>query len=960
MVSNTGSVHDSFSDRHLGIHGDEPSRALKTIGVESVEALLDRTVPAGLPRAGDVGPGPARSEAQVLQQMRELAAKNTPMRSLIGQGYYNTVTPAVIRRTILENPGWYTHYTPYQAEIAQGRLEALLNYQTMVSELTGLPVTNASLLDEATAAAEAVTLCIRAARDDRSSVLCADNLHPQVRAVVGTRADFAGTAVHDCTVGELAQAVSAEHAAVLVGYPGTDGLIPDLPQIIAAAHAVGARVIVQTDLLALMLLQSPGAIGADLAIGSSQRFGVPMGYGGPHAAFIAAAEEHRRRMPGRIVGVSRDRDGRRALRLALQTREQHIRRSGATSNICTAQVLLAVMASMYAVYHGPERLRAMAQQSAASAERLATALRATGYTVRGEARFDTVVVQAGDRTESLLQAARDAGFNLRRFAVDSIGITTDETVTDSEVETLLQLFGADGPGKADGAARLPGWAVRHDPGLLHPIFRRYHSETEFERYVHRLERKDVSLLDSMIPLGSCTMKLNPAATLEPLSWPEFGSLHPYVPQDQAAGYAELASELSSWLGEITGLPAVSLQPNSGAQGEYAGLLAIRGLHRSRGDDDRRVCLIPSSAHGTNPASAVMAGMEVVVVDCDQEGSVDLQDLRQKISAAGPRLAALMVTYPSTHGVYEEEIAKVTGLVHEAGGLVYMDGANLNAQVGVIRAADLGADVCHINLHKTFSIPHGGGGPGMGPICATEVLRPFLPGDPLASEAGPVGPVSAARWGSASILTISYAYMALMGSGGLRAATAGAVLAANYIAARLSPHFHVVYRGPRGTVAHELIIDGRPFKEEAGVDAEDIAKRLMDYGYHAPTMSWPVAGTLMIEPTESESLAEMDRFCDAMISIRGEIRNIAEGRLPREDNPLINAPHTLAECTADDWAHPYSRATAAWPLAWVSERKVWPAVARIDNAYGDRHLVCTCPPMEDYASDAGRTEAADEV
>jgi glycine dehydrogenase len=901
--------------------------------------------------------GEAMSETAALDRLKQMARDNHVWCSLIGMGYYRTLTPGVIQRNILENPGWYTQYTPYQAEIAQGRLEALLNFQTMVSDLTGLPVANASLLDEATAAAEALTLSFgRAEIPEGTSplFLVSEACHPQTIAVVRTRSAALGVEVLvakeediHTSLTRITQDGQAKVCGVLLQYPATDGAVTDYRMLVAAAHQAGALVTVATDLLALVLLTPPGEFGADIAVGSAQRFGVPPGYGGPHAAFFAVRDELKRLMPGRLVGISRDADGNPGLRLALQTREQHIRRERATSNICTAQVLLAVMASMYAVYHGPRGLRRIATRVHQRTAQLAHALKAHGVSVRHESFFDTLRLGVTDAAE-VKRRAEGQRINLRYFENGDIGLSLDEATTASELSSLVTILcGIEGaPLPEAQPVAIPSALKRTSGFLSHPVFNRYHSETEFLRYLKRLEARDLSLAHSMIPLGSCTMKLNATSEMVPVTWAEFSHIHPFVPLEQARGYRELFRDLEQALIEITGFDAVSLQPNSGAQGEYAGLLAIRGYHQSRKAFQRKVCLIPRSAHGTNPASAVMAGFEVVAVECDAEGNIDSADLSAKIAAHREALAALMVTYPSTHGVFEGHIKEVCREIHDAGGLVYMDGANLNALVGLLRPADLGADVCHINLHKTFCIPHGGGGPGMGPIAVRNILAPFLPGHPHipgtdAMEQS-VGPVSAAPWGSASILVIPWVYMRAMGAAQLRRATQVAVLNANYIAQRLHPHYPVLFRGQGKFVAHECILDLRELKRTAGIEVEDVAKRLMDYGFHAPTVSWPVAGTLMVEPTESESKQELDRFCDAMIAIRDEIRAIESGTMDRTLNPLKGAPHTARAVCADSWNRPYSRQVAAFPNGLVPEYKFWPAVARIDGVYGDRNLVCTCP------------------
>jgi glycine dehydrogenase len=948
--------------RHLGPTDADVQEMLAILGQKSLDALADAAVPPDIRLRKPLALSAPQGEFDALAALRILHDRNQVFRSLIGMGYYDCVTPPVIQRNILENPGWYTQYTPYQAEIAQGRLEALLNFQTMVADLTGLPLANASLLDEATAAAEAMHMCYSLAHREsdqgreRRRFFVSRDCHPQTIAVVQTRAEPLGITVQ---VGDAATAdLGPDLFGLLLQYPATDGTIRDEGALITKAHAAGAIVVVATDLLALTLLKPPGEFGADIAIGSSQRFGVPLGAGGPHAAFLTAKQDYARQLPGRIVGISRDATGKPAFRLALQTREQHIRRDKATSNICTAQVLLAVMASMYAVYHGPEGLKRIARRVHGLAAVLAEGLRRLGCTIPAPF-FDTLRVTPGKiAADRILSRAAERRINLRRFEDGAIGIALDELASPAEVQSLFDVF-ADGrpvPFSVDelaGAAKadLPKEFARTSKYLTHPVFNRYHSEHEMLRYMHRLQARDLSLAHSMIPLGSCTMKLNATVEMIPVTWKGFGRIHPFAPAEQVRGYQELFAQLERWLAEITGFAAISLQPNAGSQGEYAGLLVIRAYHRHRGDDRRDVCLIPVSAHGTNPASAAMVGMTVVPVACDQHGNVDLADLEAKATQHRDRLAALMITYPSTHGVFEEGVRKVCRIVHDHGGQVYMDGANMNAQVGLCRPGDIGADVCHLNLHKTFCIPHGGGGPGMGPIGVAAHLAPFLPGHPVTKLGGKdsIGPVSAAPYGSASILPISWVYIALMGAEGLTKATKVAILNANYMAKRLEKHYPVLYAGKHGLVAHEFIVDLRAFKDSAGVEANDVAKRLMDYGFHAPTLSFPVAGTLMIEPTESESKAELDRFCDAMIAIRGEIQEIVDGRMPRDNNLLRNAPHTADEVTATDWKHPYSREQAAFPAPWVRESKFWPAVARIDNAYGDRNLFCTCPPLENYSS-----------
>ena len=942
---------DGFVARHIGPDEAEIAAMLAAVGCASLDELVDRTVPADIRLGTPPALPPALDEAAVLAELRGLAARNRQVKSLIGQGYHGTHTPPVILRNVIENPGWYTAYTPYQPEVAQGRLEALLNFQTMVTELTAMPIANASLLDEATAAAEAVAMAHGLARARSDVIAVAADLHPQTSAVVATRAAPLGWRLAEFAPGDTAAIEAARPFAVLLQYPGTSGAIRDLSQEIAAAHDAGALAIVAADPLALALLTPPGEMGADIVLGSAQRFGVPMGFGGPHAAFFATREEFKRAMPGRLVGVSQDAAGGPALRLALQTREQHIRREKATSNICTAQVLLANIAGFYAVWYGPEGLRRIARRVNLQARLLADAARRGGYSLRHDAFFDTIAIVAGARADALVAAALDAGFNLRRLDASGVAIALDETVTRAELDRLAAVLG----GSVDAAPpAIPATLIRTTPLLEQPVFHRHRSETAMLRYLKRLAERDIALDRSMIPLGSCTMKLNAAAEMLPITWPGFADIHPFAPTDQTEGYATLIARLAEWLRAATGFAGVSLQPNAGSQGEYAGLLAIRGHHAARGEATRDVCLIPSSAHGTNPASAAMAGLRVVVVACDRRGNVDLDDLRAKAAQHAERLACLMITYPSTHGVFEPAIRTICDIVHAQGGQVYMDGANMNAQLGLTSPAAIGADVCHLNLHKTFCIPHGGGGPGVGPIGVAAHLLPHLPNHPAREDAGPatgIGPVAAAPFGSAMILPISYAYIRMMGAAGLTRATQVAILNANYVAARLRDHYRVVYVGAAGMVAHECIVDCRPFQAEAGIAVEDIAKRLQDYGFHAPTMSWPVPGTLMIEPTESENRAELDRFCDAMIAIRGEIAGIAEGRLDRADNPLKHAPHTEAAVTATDWKHAYSREQAAFPMPFVRAGKYWPPVARVDNAYGDRNLVCTCPTVEELAGTA---------
>jgi glycine dehydrogenase len=947
---------DTFVHRHIGPDPVQQREMLASIGCTDLDELIEQTIPAAIRLERALGLSESRAENELLEELRGLARHNRVYRNFIGLGYYDCIVPGVIQRNILENPGWYTQYTPYQAEIAQGRLEALLNFQTLISDLTGLPLANASLLDEATAAAEALSMCLNLGRHDRTAFFVAANCHPQTIEVIRTRAEPLGLKIE---VGDPRQAEleSGRYFGILLQVPSTDGRIEDPTKLIEAAHGVGTRVVIATDPLALVLMKSPGEMGADIAVGSTQRFGVPMGFGGPHAAFLATREEFKRQIPGRIIGVSRDSHGAPALRLAMQTREQHIRRDKATSNICTAQVLLAIMAGMYAVYHGPEGLRKIARRVHALTQALAAGVRALKHELVHETFFDTLRIRPrGLDDVEIRRRCQQRELNLRHFDEGDVGIAFDERTTTQELQTLLEILtpaGRDRPdldsllSRTDG--ELPAWARREGPVLEHPVFHRYHSEHEMLRYLHRLETKDLSLTTSMIPLGSCTMKLNATSEMVPVTWSEFSRMHPFCPIDQTQGYQRLFQDLRDALAEITGLPAVSLQPNAGAQGEYTGLLVIRAYHHSRGEHERDACLIPVSAHGTNPASAVMAGMRVITIACDARGNIDVDDLRAKSEQHAARLAAIMITYPSTHGVFEESIEEICEIVHRHGGQVYLDGANMNAQVGLCRPGDMGADVCHLNLHKTFCIPHGGGGPGMGPIAVAAHLAPFLPGHPLVACGGDrsIGPVSAAPFGSPSILPISWMYIRLMGEAGLRQATQVAILNANYMAQRLSEHYPILYTGLNGRVAHEFILDVRPFKESAGLGPDDFAKRLMDYGFHAPTMSWPVAGTLMIEPTESESREELDRFCEAMIQIREEVRLIESGRLPRDDNPLRNAPHSAAAVMAETWEHPYSREQAAFPAPWLREHKFWPAVGRVDNAYGDRHLVCSCPPIAAY-------------
>jgi glycine dehydrogenase len=948
-------VVESFAGRHNGPRDEELADMLRLLRVGSLDELIAQTVPPSIRLTSELDLGPGRSEHDQLARARALAGRNRITRSFIGMGYHDCITPPVILRNVLENPGWYTAYTPYQAEISQGRLEALLNFQTMILDLTGFEVAGASLLDEATAAAEAMQMLAGLHEDESAHrFFVSRDCHPQTIAVLQQRAEPRGIEVvvgdHDTFT------FDGKVFGALVQYPATDGSIHDYRAFCARTRAAGAKVAVACDLLSLLLLTPPAELGADVAVGSAQRFGVPLGYGGPHAAFLATRKEHIRKMPGRLIGVSQDAQGRTAYRMALQTREQHIRREKATSNICTAQVLLAVTASMYAVYHGPRGLRAIAERVAAQAAVLGRGLAQLGFKVKALPFFDTVRVDApADAVGRISTAAEAAGLTLRRLASDALTISLDETTTPADLEALLAVFagGRPPPGvealARDASLSLPPELRRQSGYLTHPVWSSHHSETEMLRYIRRLESRDVSLTRSMIPLGSCTMKLNATAEMMPVTWPEWGRLHPFAPTGHAEGYQTVFRELEGALASITGFAAVSLQPNAGSQGELAGLLVIRKHHETRGEGRRDVCLIPTSAHGTNPASAVMAGYRVVLVKCDDAGNVDLPDLEARAAEHRDRLAALMITYPSTHGVFEEEVKRLCAVVHQHGGQVYMDGANLNAQVGLCRPGDIGADVCHINLHKTFCIPHGGGGPGMGPIAVAPHLAPFLPGHPVIPTGGAeaIGPISAAPWGSASILLISWAYISMMGSGGLRRASELAILNANYVAERLQPHYPVFYRGKRGRVAHECIFDLRQFKKSAGIEAEDVAKRLMDYGFHAPTMSFPIPGTLMVEPTESEGRAELDRFCEAMISIRQEIAEIEAGAQPRENNVLKNAPHTAQVLLAAEWTRPYPRDKAAFPLPWVRDDKYWPPVGRINNTLGDRNFICACPPVSAY-------------
>ncbi len=937
--------YDFANRRHIGPSPEEMARMFEVLGVSDLDALIEETVPAAIRQAEPLDFGKPLSERELLYRMKQVAGKNTVMTSLIGQGYHGTVTPPAILRNIFENPAWYTAYTPYQPEISQGRLEALLNYQTMICDLTGLEVANASLLDEATACAEAMTMAGRVAKSKAKAFFVDENCHPQNIAVMKTRAEPLGIEV---VVGDPEALDAASVFGAIFQYPGTFGHVRDLTAQMEALHAAGAVGIVSADPMALCLLKEPAAMGADIAVGSTQRFGVPLGYGGPHAAYMACREDCKRAMPGRIVGVSIDSHGNKAYRLALQTREQHIRREKATSNVCTAQALLAVMAGFYAVFHGPKGLRAIAQRIHRKTVRLANGLEAAGFAVEPKHFFDTITVDVGLLQRGVLQAAVQQGLNLRRVGKTKVGITLDERTRPATIEAVWRAFGLVRKDEDfDAGYRLPEGLVRQTDYLQHDVFHMNRAETEMMRYMRRLADRDLALDRAMIPLGSCTMKLNSAAEMMPVSWDEFSKIHPYAPKDQAAGYAEMIHDLSAKLCTITGYDAFSMQPNSGAQGEYAGLLTIRDWQAARGEGQRNVCLIPTNAHGTNPASAQMVGWKVVAVKCDAQGSIDLDDFRAKAAKHSDALAACMITYPSTHGVFEETVKEVCSITHEHGGQVYIDGANMNAMVGLSRPGDLGGDVSHLNLHKTFCIPHGGGGPGMGPIGVKEHLAPHLPGDPLS---GKVGPVSASAFGSPSLLPISWAYILMMGGEGLTQATRVAILNANYIAKRLEGAYDVLYRGGKGRVAHECILDTRPFEKSAGVTVEDIAKRLVDCGFHAPTMSWPVAGTLMVEPTESETKAELDRFCDAMLAIREEIRAIEDGKIDAEKNPLKLAPHTM-EDLVKEWDRPYSREQGCFPPGAFRVDKYWPPVNRVDNVYGDRNLVCTCPPMSDYAEAA---------
>ncbi|KAK9717728.1 glycine decarboxylase subunit P [Basidiobolus ranarum] len=954
---------DSFPRRHNGSGEQAMSAMLKTVGVKSVDDLIAKTVPSSIRAAKTLALDNGYPERELLKRLKAIASKNKVYRTYIGMGYTDTVVPNVILRNVMENPGWYTQYTPYQAEISQGRLESLLNYQTMVTDLTGMEIANASLLDEGTAAGEAMVMCFTASRNKKKSFFVDENCHPQTIEVLRTRAEGFGINV---IVGNYKsfdfESAQKDISGVLIQYPANDGIVIDYQEFTERIHKLGGQVVCATDLLALTMLKPPGEFGADIVLGNSQRFGVPLGYGGPHAAFFACTKDNARRMPGRIVGVSKDATGKKALRLALQTREQHIRREKATSNICTAQALLANMAAMYAVYHGPEGIKQIAQRVHNLTTILSEGIRRAGHTIKNDTFFDTLTIEVTDGSDSVIKRAVDNGINLRRINETTVGVTLDETVTRKDLEDLLKVFSVEGavPDVSTLAAELaisenkpaqsfPDNLARTSKYLEHQIFNSYRSETEMLRYIHYLQSKDLSLTHSMIPLGSCTMKLNATTEMIPVTWPEFGSIHPFAPADQVEGYKIMLDELSQDLAVITGFDQVSLQPNSGAQGEYAGLRTIKAYHESRGESQRDVCLIPISAHGTNPASAAMAGMKVVIVNCTPNGNLDLDDLKAKAEKHKEKLSAVMVTYPSTFGVFEDGIKDLCDIIHSNGGQVYMDGANMNAQIGLCSPGEIGADVCHLNLHKTFCIPHGGGGPGMGPIGVKSHLAPFLPGHPLVKTGGgkAIGPISAAPFGSASILPISWAYVKLMGGKGITEATEQAILNANYMRSRLQDHYKVLYTNENGMCAHEFILDIRPFGATAGIEAIDVAKRLQDYGFHSPTMSWPVANTLMIEPTESESKAELDRFCDAMISIREEIRAVEEGKQPKVGNVLKNSPHPLDRLMVDEWKESYSREQAAYPKAWLKERKFWPSVSRIDDAYGDRNLVCSCPPISDY-------------
>ena len=928
-----------FSKRHIGPDDSDINKMLSYLGFDSIEQLINATIPDGIQFNHDLNIGKSISEYEFLNTIKRIGKKNQVVKSYIGTGYYGTVTPPVILRNILENPGWYTAYTPYQAEISQGRLEALLNFQTMVTDMTGLDISNASLLDESTAAAEAMVLMFRSSRN-RNTFLVSDQCHPQTIDVLKTRSRPIDINLKVIATEEFV--FNEETFGCLIQCPTTDGKVFSYKELAKSAHDSGAYIAVATDLLSLALIAEPGSYDADIAIGSTQRFGVPLGYGGPHAAFLAAKENFKRKMPGRIIGLSKDADDNLAFRMALQTREQHIRRDKATSNICTAQVLLSVIAGMYAVYHGPDGIHQIAKAVHDKTKNLASSLKENGFDIKHDQFFDTIRFGVNGKNINFEQLKA----NLRTYENGDIGISIDETTSQNDINELLQFFECSQGSKNNYSLK----ETRSSKYLTHEVFNSYHSETKMMRYLKKLETKDLSLNTSMISLGSCTMKLNAAAEMIPISWPEFSSIHPFAPESQTLGYKELFDSLEKWLVNITGLHSCSLQPNSGAQGEYAGLMVVRAYHQNNGNTERNICLIPESAHGTNPASAVMAGMQVIVIKCDESGNIDVGDLKQKAEENKDSLSALMITYPSTHGVFEETISDICDIIHEFGGQVYLDGANLNAMVGLSRLGDFGADVCHINLHKTFAIPHGGGGPGMGPICVAEHLSPFLPGHPnLTNSDRSISAISAAPFGSAGILPISWGYIAMLGNNGLRKASQVAILNANYMAKRLEKDYKVLYQGSNKTSAHEFIIDLRDLKNETGISDEDVAKRLIDYGFHAPTMSWPVPGTLMIEPTESEALVELDRFCDAMISIKREIEDVVSGKFDSKDNPLINAPHTALAVMSDSWEHKYSRQIAAYPAPWLKEHKYWPSVRRVDNAYGDRNLVCTCPPIDAYTN-----------
>ncbi|OIR23398.1 MAG: glycine dehydrogenase (aminomethyl-transferring) [Marine Group III euryarchaeote CG-Epi3] len=944
-MNNYAKHPDKFSQRHVGPSEDDVTSMLSELGYSSLSNFTKDVIPDSIMFNSKLNIDEGVSEQEALKILKSYASKNKNYKSYLGNGYYGTITPGVIKRNILENPGWYTQYTPYQAEIAQGRLEALLNFQTMISDLSGMDIANASLLDEATAAAEAMSMACNALRGKRSTFAVLDDINQQTVNVIKTRAEPLEIKVKNSTLEDFN--FDEDTFAVLVQYPNRSGSVVDYSELVAKAHSNNSLVIVIADLLSLCLLKSPGEWGADIVIGNSQRFGVPMGFGGPHAAFIATKDKLKRNLPGRLIGVSKDSHGNDALRLALQTREQHIRRDRATSNICTAQVLLAIMSSMYAIYHGPNKLKEIATRVNYFTRVLSTSLKTNGFELYSDNFFDTIRVKCDSK--KIIELGLEKNYNFWNYG-DSVGISFDETVEIADINVILDIF--DSPWVEPSMESIPSNLIRTDSFLEHPVFNSYHSETEMLRYIHRLEAKDLSLNFSMIPLGSCTMKLNSVTEMESVTWPEFANLHPYIPASQSEGYLNLFTDLENWLCDITGFSKLSLQPNAGSQGEYAGMLAIREFHHDRGDSNRNVCLIPTSAHGTNPASAVMVGMKVVGVSCDDEGNIDLEDFRIKIEQYSSSLSAAMITYPSTHGVFEEKIKQICDLVHKHGGQVYMDGANMNAMVGLCKPADIGADVCHLNLHKTFCIPHGGGGPGMGPIGVASHLADFLPSNPMDDYKAnsKTGPVSATHWGSASILPISWAYIAMMGSEGLKYATEIAILNANYMASKLSSDYTILYKGNNGLIAHECILDTRNLITEAGLTIDDIAKRLMDYGFHAPTMSWPVANTLMIEPTESESKAEIDRFCDSMSSIKNEIDRIVKGEFSSEDNPLLGSPHTSLEVTSDDWNHEYSREIAAYPKSWLKTNKFWPSVGRVDNTHGDRNLICSCLDVDSYSEE----------